>query len=1022
MLVASSSIQSAFRVLIISLIVCADLDLVREAKVELGEAIAAKLKLTEDGTVVLWPQPTDDPNDPQNWTNRRKALQLFIITLAAIVPDFDSGIGITSIFALAEQYDTTTGVINNLTSKSLEYLPARLGRYLCRYADEALWATPHIVLVTRFLVGATFSPTLKTFTAFRCLSGFFATAPQVTGLYIVNDMYPFHKQARMLNIWTMGFIISPFLSPFAFGFLVARASWRWAYGIGCMYGAVVVGMIVLFGEETMFDRTVKPIPQRPTTGMRYKIETLIGITGFKMAKYRSSLTASFLAPFNVVWRPHLLAILLFEAMLFGFSIGINVTNAVFLGTPPPVGFGVSQFAIAGAYGTPIVAVIIGEITGHFVNDWIMRWSIRRNNGVFEVESRLWAIYPAIPLYICGFVTLGAAVQNHLSIGAVIMGWGIAELAVMIGTVAVYAYCNDCFPKNQGEISGLINLARTLGGFSVAYFQVPWATKHGALQTFGVEAALVHLDRSVPPVEGTIFTFKFRGTAPSNCERSLKGFYPLPPLLVLASKMSMEEKHDEKRASEASDSVHSSEIDLLSYHEVNAGRLIIDPEEAKIELGESIAAKLKLTPDGSVVLWPQPTDDPEDPQNWSDRRKALQLLIVTLAAIVPDFDSGIGIAAIFALAEQYDTTTEVINNLTSNWSIFLLGWGGIFAVMLMRRYGRLPILFWSQLIAVGFLVGATFAPTLKTFTGHFINRSCVYISSHLLSDLAFRCLTAFFATAPQVTLNIWTMGFIISPFLSPFAFGFLVARASWRWAYGIGCIYGAVVVAMIVFFGEETLYDRTVKPIPQRPSSGMRYKIETLIGITGMKMAKYRSSWKESFIAPFNVVWRPHLLAILFFEALLFGFGIGINVTNAVFLGTPPPVGFGVSPFAIAGAYGTPIVAVLIGELTGHYVNDWIMKWSIRRNNGVFEAESRLWAVYLAIPLYICGFVTLGAAIQEHLSIGAVIMGWGIAELSIMIATVAVYAYCNDCFPKHQGEISGLINLARTLGGKSPCRS
>ena len=53
-----------------------------------------------------------------------------------------------------------------------------------------------------------------------------------------------------------------------------------------------------------------------------------------------------------------------------------------------------------------------------------------------------------------------------------------------------AYCNDCFPKMQGEISALINLARTLGGFSVAYFQVPWAMKNGALQTFGVEAAIV----------------------------------------------------------------------------------------------------------------------------------------------------------------------------------------------------------------------------------------------------------------------------------------------------------------------------------------------------------------------------------------------------------------------------------------------------------------------------------------------------------------------------------------------------
>lgn len=86
-----------------------------------------------------------------------------------------------------------------------------------------------------------------------------------------------------------------------------------------------------------------------------------------------------------------------------------------------------------------------------------------------------------------------------------MGWGIAQVAIMVNTVAVCAslyvrsirevprsisdaYANDCFPKYPGEISALLNLARVFGGFSVAYFQVPWATKHGALQTFGCEAA------------------------------------------------------------------------------------------------------------------------------------------------------------------------------------------------------------------------------------------------------------------------------------------------------------------------------------------------------------------------------------------------------------------------------------------------------------------------------------------------------------------------------------------------------
>ncbi|KAF7348494.1 MFS general substrate transporter [Mycena venus] len=470
-------------------------------------------------------------------------------------------------------------------------------------------------------------------------------------------------------------------------------------------------------------------------------------------------------------------------------------------------------------------------------------------------------------------------------------------------------------------------------------------------------------------------------------------------------MSAEGKPDmEKNTAERSLSDHS-DIDLYAYHEHAAGRLVIDPEEAKLEFGEDVASRLKLSSDGTKVLWPQPTDSPDDPQNWSDRRKSLLLVIVTLAAIVPDFDSGIGIAAIFKLAAQYNTTTGVINNLTSNWSIFLLGWGGLTAVMAIRRLGRLPVLFWSQLLAVGFLVGATFAPNLKTFT-------------------AMRCLTAFFGTAPQVTglyvvtdlLTFWTMGFIISPFLSPFAFGFLVARTTWRWAYGIGSIYGAIVVLLIVFFMEETMYDRTVRPIPERPTTGLRYRIESLVGITGLKMQKYRMSWTEAIISPLNVIWRPHILGLLIFEAFLFGFSIGINVTNAVFLGSPPPLGFAWSQFAIAGGYGTPIVSVLIGELTGRYTNDYIMNVSIRRNKGVFEAESRLWACYIAIPIYIVGFVVLGASFQNHLSPGAIVMGWGLAELAVMINTVAVYAYCNDAFPKHQGEVSALINLCRTLGG------
>lgn len=64
----------------------------------------------------------------------------------------------------------------------------------------------------------------------------------------------------------------------------------------------------------------------------------------------------------------------------------------------------------------------------------------------------------------------------------------SPLVEIQGLSLLDAYANDCFPNHQGEISALLNLARTLGGFSVAYFQVPWATKRGPLEALGCEAA------------------------------------------------------------------------------------------------------------------------------------------------------------------------------------------------------------------------------------------------------------------------------------------------------------------------------------------------------------------------------------------------------------------------------------------------------------------------------------------------------------------------------------------------------
>lgn len=110
---------------------------------------------------------------------------------------------------------------------------------------------------------------------------------------------------------------------------------------------------------------------------------------------------------------------------------------------------------------------------------------------------------------------------------------------------------------------------------------------------------------------------------------------------------------------------------------------------------------------------------------------------------------------------------------------------------------------------------------------------------------------------------------------------MIEHTSWRDVYYVGVGYTALVVVLLTFVMEETIYDRHLSPVPQRHAAGLRYRFDTLIGITGARMGKHRPSLWAGVKSLFDVVWRPHALMMYIFVGWLFGCGIGINVTNAV---------------------------------------------------------------------------------------------------------------------------------------------
>jgi MFS family permease len=121
---------------------------------------------------------------------------------------------------------------------------------------------------------------------------------------MIHDLFFFHERARKINIWAFTFLIGPYLGPFISAFLIETINWRMVFAVLCGFYGLSVLMIILLGDETLYNRDG---PQKEREGgIKGRIMLLTGIQGARECEGRPSICEVTGDLFGLLLRPYLL--------------------------------------------------------------------------------------------------------------------------------------------------------------------------------------------------------------------------------------------------------------------------------------------------------------------------------------------------------------------------------------------------------------------------------------------------------------------------------------------------------------------------------------------------------------------------------------------------------------------------------------------------------------------------------------------------------------------------------------------
>ncbi|KAJ5347934.1 Major facilitator superfamily domain general substrate transporter [Penicillium brevicompactum] len=464
--------------------------------------------------IILNPTPSNDPEDPLNWTTLRKTVN-FGLTCTYVLFTFvllDIGVVAWSIYTDVLHLSWSTlnqaggASYAGLAIGCLFFIPCvhKFGRrplYLISALIQfacAIWYAKFKSAGEMIVIGL--------------LAGLGGSVSEAIVMITVVDLFFVHQRARMNGIFLFMQSLGTLGGPIAAGYIIVSIQWRWMWWITAIVLGANLLLVLFFFEESKY------VPRSMSTGHKIPKKSEVADTngassdngdqsnnsGYlpsdsylveaqtyprKTYFQRLALVTKTDVPIlQKLYRP-LVAPFLFPAVSFA-AIQYGVIQAWFSATTstgndrlklPPYSFKPNAIGLFNLGG--FIGAFLATFTVAFLSDWLVVWQSRRNKGIFEPEMRLWLLFPAIICTSIGSWVFGIGLEQGwhwiiLAAGNAIFGFGF----MITGDMAL-TYLTDCYPLILNDTLISVVFIRNALAMVIRFALTPWITGMGVQNAF-----------------------------------------------------------------------------------------------------------------------------------------------------------------------------------------------------------------------------------------------------------------------------------------------------------------------------------------------------------------------------------------------------------------------------------------------------------------------------------------------------------------------------------------------------------